>query len=189
MPGTERLTLALSGSAGSGKSTLAAALSGALGGGTASFGRYVAHLAGLDHVPADRRTLQDFGERTVRADAAAFVRGFVAWSDAGGNDTFIVDGVRHVAVDDELRRWSAEVGRAYVLVHVAADPDLRAARRTKGDSDALASIDAHPVEGAAETSLPIRADVRASTGWLIDSVVADVLAAAGRSGERQVSSS
>jgi hypothetical protein len=176
--GPRRLTIALSGATGSGKSTLAAALVDSMGGGRASFGRYTALLAGMAYLNADRRALQDAGELAVRADPAGFVAGYLAWSEAAALDVFVADGVRHATVDRELRLWSAVEGRGYALVHLEADPGLRADRRTDGDGDAMAIIDAHPVERDAAAALPLAADVVVRPGWDVKVVVAEVLVAA-----------
>lgn len=170
MHGPRGLTVGISGALGSGKSTLASALAEALDGRAVSFGSYVAHLADPTGGITPRRVLQDLGEDLVRTDPTAFVNGFLAWAGVEVGRPLIVDGVRHLSVDHELRHWATLSGRPYVAVSVSATPLQRAARRTDGDLEALAILDRHPVELEA-ASLSNEADVAAPPDWDLGSVV------------------
>lgn len=179
MHGPRGLTVGISGALGSGKSTLASALARALDGRAVSFGSYVAHLADPAGGVTPRTVLQDLGEELVRTDPTAFVTDFLAWAGVDAGQPLIVDGVRHVSVDRELRRWASLSGRPYVAVSVSATPLQRAARRADGDLEVLAILDGHPVELEAE-SLSAEADVAAPSGWDIGSVVGGIQAVTGR---------
>lgn len=178
MLGTGELVVALSGQAGSGKSTLATHLAGRLNGDVASFGNFVRHLAEIQGASPGRRSLQEIGEAAVRAGAKAFVADFIAWADPAPERTLIVDGIRHIAVEDAMRAWAATAGRRYVAVAVTASEALRADRRTMGDQAALRLIDSHPVEQESATALPLQADIVVEENWDGDAVLQSILRAA-----------
>jgi cytidylate kinase len=66
MSGAGKLIIGLSGQVGSGKSTLAWFLADRLNGETASFGDFVRHLASMQGLSPERRSLQEIGEAAVR---------------------------------------------------------------------------------------------------------------------------
>ncbi len=175
MPGVGELIVGLSGQAGSGKSTLAQFLADRLDGETASFGDFVRHLASAQGASAERRSLQEIGEIAVRKGAGAFVADFIAWAAPSPGRAFIVDGIRHIVIDEAMRAWSASAGRSYVAVAVTAPDDVRADRRTMGDRAALAMLDAHPVEQESVTALPSVADLVVEENWDGDAVLKSIL--------------
>jgi cytidylate kinase len=155
----------ISGFSGSGKSTLGRSPVVALDGTFGSFGDYVRHLAQERGASTERRFLQEIGEAEVRHDVGEFVRDFLAWATPSVERALVVDGVRHVAVDDALRGWSEGAGRRYVRVHVIVSSQLRPKRRTVGDGAALKAIDSHPVEREAAMVLRLGADLVVDETW------------------------
>jgi cytidylate kinase len=170
-----RLIVGISGLPGSGKSTSAGTLAAAVDGDVAAFGDYVRFLARERGASTARQSLQEIGEAEVRADFRDFVVRFLAWADLRSDRVLIIDGVRHVAVDAALRDWAQHAGRTYVRIHIMASAKLRAIRRTSGDESALASIDGHPVEREAASSLVTDADLVVNDDWDAPSIVAAVL--------------
>jgi dephospho-CoA kinase len=175
MPSFGELIVGLSGQAGSGKSTLAQFLASRLDGETASFGDFVRHLAALQGASTDRRSLQEIGEAAVRDGAESFVAKFVAWATPSQGRAFIVDGIRHIAIDEAMRAWAATISRTYVALMVTANDDVRADRRTTGDRAALAMLDAHPVEQETVTALPTVADLVVQENWDGEALLESIL--------------
>jgi energy-coupling factor transporter ATP-binding protein EcfA2 len=162
------LIVGISGQVGSGKSTLAKTLADILGGENASFGDYVRHLATQSGVSTERSSLQQIGQASVRSGPADFVHSFLGWANPKLDRPFVVDGVRHIDVDGVLRNWAQSNGIDYLAVHVSTTDDLRAHRRTDGSVEALAQLDAHPVEHESISDLPATADLHFDNDWHSD---------------------
>lgn len=166
-----KLVIGLAGNARSGKSTLAAGLALRLGGAVASFGDAVRRRAtdlGLD--ATDRATLMELGQRWATEDPRELSRE-VLGSDQSRPDLLIVDGVRHVDVLDELRRF---VPRFY-LVYLSVPEDV-VISRLDGQLDPRT----HPSERDI-SHLGLEADVRITEDEPVDDLVAAVVAAIGES--------
>lgn len=158
MLGNSNLIITISGASGTGKSTLAAALAATLGSNPISFGEFVRDKARKQGIASDRSILQELGEASVRADPDKFVDAFLEWASANWKSPLIVEGVRHLVVDQALRERAERRGCNYVRVHLRAPDGLRARRRTGGDVDALRELDRHPVETEALGPLETGAD-------------------------------
>lgn len=156
----QHLVVAFAGRSGAGKSTLAEHLATLTQARRAAFGDYLRALNNSLSQDADISALQIKGHDLVSADPAEFVNGFLKW--AGGLAGLgVIDGVRHVAVAEELHRTFATNNIRMILVYVEAGVELRAERRTRGRLDAMQAIDAHPVEQDIENVAQI-ADIRVS---------------------------
>ena len=170
--------VALAGRIGSGKTSVAIALAHRLGWPYVGFGDYVRSEAvrqGLD--PESREVLQRLGQDLLRQDLDGFCRAVLAQSDRAPRQGLIVDGVRHIAVLDTLRRLLAPI--PVRLIYLAVSNDVRqlrldAAGRCAG-CDAAGAED-HPSEMLAALSLPATADAVLDGNRDLDAVVADALA-------------
>ena len=165
MPFPAKLIIAVSGQPGAGKSTLARQLADLAGGRTASFGSYLRVLAAKCGLGEDRATLQSLGEELVHDDPVVFTTGFLDWARAEGEGALVVDGVRHVTVDEVLRAWAGRAGARYRAVVVTAPIRLRAKARTAGDLELLRVMDEHPTERQATGELLARADHILQRPW------------------------
>jgi energy-coupling factor transporter ATP-binding protein EcfA2 len=172
---TGQLIIGLSGQAGSGKSTLAQFLTEQLNAETAAFGDFVRYLAACQGASIERMSLQEIGQAAVRSGTEEFVSGFIAWAAPSPGRAFVVDGIRHVAIDKAIRTWAANTGRKYVAVTISASEEVRAQRRTNGDRSALATLDGHPVETESVTSLPLIADFVVDQDWDGDALLQMIL--------------
>ena len=133
----------VAGAIGSGKSELSRALADERGWSRVSFGGFVRGQAGARGVEPTRENLQALGEQLIdELGAQEFVRRVL--SDYVAADVLVVDGVRHLPVDDELRKISAQ----YLLIFVEVDDETR--RRRLGDREGLEvdlfAIDRHSTE-------------------------------------------
>lgn len=178
MSDDRQLIVALAGGVGSGKSTIARLLAEKLQGRVAGFGDFVRSLAEQSGANTDRPSLQEVGQSRVAGDTGGFVRGFIEWAAPPKDCPFIIDGVRHAAVDSELRKWAAQAGRPYFLILLATPDEARAARRSKGDMAELHRIDAHPVERETSDRLPSLAEITVDGTGDLDQVIANIATAA-----------
>jgi cytidylate kinase len=172
LPRARQLIIALAGAPGSGKSTIARLLAAKLDGTVASFGDYVRHLASAAGEGTKRSTLQRIGQGLVESDPEAFAREFLDWASPATGQAMIIDGVRHLVIDQVLRAAADERGRDYFLVLLEAPISERATRRCAGDLDALRRLEDHPVEREAATRLPNIADIIVDGSRDPDAVIA-----------------
>lgn len=186
MPNVRELTIALAGGVGSGKSTIARQLADRLDGTVASFGNYVRHLATeIGEVP-ERSILQRIGQERVEADAHGFVTAFLDWAPLTDNRPFIVDGVRHAAVDAVLRAHSFSMCRDYVLILINVSVRERAERRYHSDESEIYRIDGHPVERETVEKLSNIADAIIDSDGPAKEVMARIAAAVPKSFARRL---
>lgn len=133
----------VAGAIGSGKSALSRALAGEGGGARVSFGDFVRDQADAREVEPTRENLQALGEQLIdELGAPEFVRRVL--TDQTTTELIVVDGVRHLAVDEALRRIAAE----YLLVFVEVDGETRRrrVREREGRDVDLAELDRHSTE-------------------------------------------
>jgi dephospho-CoA kinase len=133
----------VAGAIGSGKSELSRALADERGWSRVSFGDFVRGQAEARGVEPTRENLQALGEQLIdELGAPEFVRRVL--SDYVAADVLVVDGVRHLPVDEELRKISAQ----YLLIFVEVDDETR--RRRLSDREGLEvdlfAIDRHSTE-------------------------------------------
>lgn len=140
------LIVGIAGNSGSGKSTLASALAIALDGETASFGDFIRHIASVGARSLRREDLQEIGQALVERDPGEFVASFLSWRNPDLSKPLIIDGVRHLSVDEAIRVWANSRGARYASILVSAPVQIRADRRANGDVSQLANADLHPVE-------------------------------------------
>lgn len=135
--------VAVAGAIGSGKSELSRALARALDASRVSFGDYVRGESEARVIEPTRDNLQALGEQLL---AQLGPREFVLRTLAGRPpaDLLIVDGVRHLVVDEELRKIAAQ----YRLIFVEVDDETRRRRLSEreGLEVDLATLDAHSTE-------------------------------------------
>lgn len=133
----------VSGAIGSGKSELSRALAPALDASRVSFGEFVRGEAEARAIEPTRENLQELGEQLLaELGPSQFVQRALAVRPRA--ELLIVDGVRHLAVDEELSRIAVH----YRLVFVEVDDETR--RRRLGEREGhevdLAALDAHSTE-------------------------------------------
>jgi dephospho-CoA kinase len=133
----------IAGAIGSGKSELSRALARELDAERLSFGDLVLREAKAHGVKPTRENLQHLGEQLIdELGAPGFVRRVL--TDRPPGDLLIVDGVRHLAIDEALRKIAAQ----YVLVFVSVDDETRRRRLAarEGHDVDLAVLDQHSTE-------------------------------------------
>jgi dephospho-CoA kinase len=133
--------LGVSGAIGAGKSSLAAEVASQANAERVSFGDFVRETAAERGIPDDRETLQDLGANLLDEWGADEFTARVVGDRTG---IVIVDGVRHVVVDDSLRKLADH----YLLVFVDVDDDVRRQRLDERDEDAanIEQVDSHSTE-------------------------------------------
>lgn len=143
--------LAFSGPIQSGKSTVSEELGRILGVPVASFGRYVRDEAKTRTDPSmklrpveDRRRLQELGQQLLDSlGADEFCRAVLSASQWTEGESVVIDGVRHFAILDALRR----LGNCYLVYLEVDDSRRRAGLLASGyTEDDIAAMDAHPTE-------------------------------------------
>ncbi len=145
--------VAFSGRIASGKSTISQGVATTLGWPRASFGDYVRETAlsrGFD--PEDRSVLQEIGELLVR-DPDVFCRSVLARFGFVHGQGFVIDGIRHLEVLEELRR--AVAPQEVCLIYVEA-PETAIHRRLMEERVEDGKIDAweqHSTETQVQGSL------------------------------------
>jgi dephospho-CoA kinase len=157
--------IGVSGAIGAGKSSLAADVAARRGARSVSFGDFVRETASARGLADDRQTLQDLGASLLEEWGADEFSACVVGEKAG---TVVVDGVRHVLIDDALRNLADE----YLLVFVDVDDAVRQERLDQRQEERAGreEADAH----STERDLPLlreRADV------VVDSSGAEAVAA------------
>ncbi|MFL6098559.1 MAG: AAA family ATPase [Actinomycetales bacterium] len=134
-------TIALAGPMGSGKSTLARELGRRSGMPVLSFGGLVRAEASRRGLGDDRPTLQDLGAALVASlGPEEFVDMLLRGVDHG---PVVVDGVRHVAINQALRRSRPDALLIYVT---AGEAELDSRWRRRGDAGLRPSAAEHVVE-------------------------------------------
>ena len=137
-----------SGGIGSGKTTLANAVGERLGLKVASFGGFVRRIAGTRGVPEERQALQALGEALITemtfdgfCHAVLVAAG---WVEGG---SVVVDGIRHVAAFDAIKRLVEPVSVKLFFVDVPREVrQARAEGGQRSEGTDLAKADAHSTE-------------------------------------------
>jgi cytidylate kinase len=133
----------VSGPARSGKSTVAKGVAAATGGDRVSFGDYVRRIAVDRGFPERRQQLQALGQELLdELGPDEFTARVLADTEEAA--TLVVDGVRHLSVNDVLARRADR----YLLVFVELDQGVRRSRleELEGDSLDLSGVDDHSTE-------------------------------------------
>lgn len=123
--------------------------------------------------------LQELGEALLGQDLDGFCRAVLAQADRTLGDGLVLDGVRHVAVLDALRRL---LGPSPVrLIYLAASDEarrLRLAAAGRWDGGVMANAERHSTEADLQAALPGRADAVIDADRAFDAVLADAIACA-----------
>lgn len=167
--------IGFSGSIASGKSTLSEAVAAALGCDRVSFGQHMRDEAARRGLPDDRGTLQKIGEELIDHNVEALCASVLAQADWAPGEPIVIDGVRHVAVSDCLKRLVSP--SEYQLVHIAAERKTRMLRlKDRGVTRPnIDKLDAHSTEVEVHNSIPAIADLRLSGEQSIESAIEAVL--------------
>jgi dephospho-CoA kinase len=142
------LVVCFSGGIASGKTTLASAVADRLGLKVATFGGFVRGVARTRGIAERREELQALGEALIAEMGwRAFCRAVLdaaGWVDGG---SVVVEGIRHVAAFDAIKRLVAPVAAKLFFVDVPRD--VRQARvegARRGEATDLSKADAHSTE-------------------------------------------
>jgi cytidylate kinase/transcriptional regulator with XRE-family HTH domain len=173
----EPIVLALSGRIGSGKTTLSHELADALGWKRASFGEYVRAYAksqGLDDNSRD--VLQAVGQSLVEKDAVDFCRSVLAHFGWTSGEPLVIDGIRHSAVVDALRKIVAPLDLRVVYVDVSEKTRLKRIRDTDKDVvQRMNEIEAHATEREVPNAVRALAARHIEGDRPVEDVVQDIL--------------
>ena len=168
------VVVALAGPIGSGKTTLSRALAKEFDCKRASFGDHFRQLAvESGQNPGNRRLLQRLGEKYVGLSPDRLCRELLRKADwQPGDESLIVDGVRHIEILIALRQVVAPM--RLFLVYVRRDQMRAASASTRVGSRSLALFDAHSTE-TQNDALRSSADVIVSGDSDINAAVSSVL--------------
>lgn len=172
---TGKVVLVFSGQIGSGKSSLAKAISDEFGFPRISFGAYVRHLvrqSGGDE--SDRKSLQDEGERQVNKDPSAFLLATLDYHDVDNANSFVVEGLRHTSILNEMRRF---FGTDLIHIHLEAG-DQTAFERAVARGDDPKVVERalrHTVEADVTITLREAADLVLAASESLSELTAQVI--------------
>jgi dephospho-CoA kinase len=153
--------LALAGKQNSGKSTIGLSVAQKMNWPYASFGDYVRCITQERALDDTRENWQLVGEELVRTNMKGFCEAVL--SRASGwkrGDALVIDGVRHVEVNELLKELVAP--SKYILTYIEVDEELRKSRLSAeglGDEIEIEKIESHSTEKQVETILLPAADV------------------------------
>ena len=142
------LAVAVCGPIGSGKSTATTFVAHRFGLKTVSFGQYIRHLARLQQLPTDRANLQKLGQCVLTSKRPkGLLQDALAYFQIEDHDSVVFDGVRHLEVLVEIRRFA----RTTIAVYLDVDQGERFRRHRSRESSGLSlrdheDFDAHLVE-------------------------------------------
>jgi len=120
------IVFAFAGHMRSGKSTIGRELADRCGYAYASFGDYIRSVATKRGLDAHRSTLQELGAQLVR-DPVGLTQAVISnVPNFRCGDGLVIDGVRHLAVNEELRKVVAPW--RYLLVFVDTEESIRMTR-------------------------------------------------------------
>ena len=151
--------VALAGPPASGKSTVARSLSRETNWPVVSFGQYILQIAQESDLLLHRANLQKVGQALVDKGPRRFCEEVLHWASWQPGQPLILDGIRHVAVSEELRSLTAPM--SYYLVYLEIDQAVQQARLTKRGSDPprTADLNGDPTEVEVRRGVRERADV------------------------------
>lgn len=133
----------------SGKSTIAKKLSVHFDIPIISFGAYLAQYSKSNKLPTDRDSLQNLGNRFIKEDSNKFLRSVIA-SQSTIPDSMIVEGIRHLSIQQELSTISKKSIFIFVEAPVETRYDRYHSRMKESDKtvsyEEFVAIDNHIVE-------------------------------------------
>jgi dephospho-CoA kinase len=170
--------IGIAGKIASGKSTLARAVAPRLNARRLGFGDYVRSIAraqGLD--ASNRSVLQELGQGLATCNPSAFVGGLLSRAVCNPSEDVVIDGIRHVAIWQEIGVVAAKTGGAALLVFLDMPEATRQERlAARGlDRQTADGFDEHASESELEYRLREIADLildaRLNEAQLVDRVV------------------
>lgn len=141
--------ICIGGSAGTGKTTLASALADHFGVRRSSFSDVLRDDAKKLGLPTNRASLQDLGIARIQTGWLPFVEAVTARVGWPPPCPAVIEGIRHSDAIRECRRQAGDLPVQFVFLDATAEVrDERVGAGGRGrDDPALATIDAHEVEG------------------------------------------
>jgi dephospho-CoA kinase len=152
--------IGVTGEIGAGKTAISREVAARSGAAYASFGDHVRAEAQRRSLPSERTNLQDLGEALLKdLGAEEFARCVLEETSAITAESLVIEGVRHVSVDDVLREFAGK--RGYFLVFVTTPMSVREVRlvRRGEPPQKLGEFDQHATENDVHARLRQRADV------------------------------
>lgn len=163
------MAVCFSGRIGSGKTSVSRQVAKVIEGAWSGFGDFVRSQAvarSLD--PGSREVLQDLGAELIRIHGSVWLcEQVIASAQWDGSKPLVIDGVRHVAVMDDITQLIAP--HRAVLVHLALDDELERSRDL--DAHTRVAAEKHSTEQDVIHRLPQRADLVVSSNEPIEQVV------------------
>lgn len=122
--------ITISGRISSGKSYAAELLHNKLGFPVASFGGYLKYYCEQKNLPADRKSLQDVGEKLIEKYPRQFIVDVISHF-IGNSDEIILEGVRHKSIFDEIKN----ITEKHLSIFIDANLQTRYDRYHKRNKD------------------------------------------------------
>src|SRR5579859_1042107 len=147
IPSESHLVVAFAGKIGSGKTTLTTALAEFLKWPRASFGDYVRTAVRERGLPQTRYNLQRVGTELLHNDIGKFCKSVLLSSGWNGNQSLIIDGLRHTETIDVIREIVLPATLKIVFISISDNTRLqRLKNRGEGNADAIEDADRHSSE-------------------------------------------
>jgi len=133
----------------SGKSTIAKKLSAYFNIPIVSFGAYLTQYSKNNNLPTDRESLQNLGNRFIEEDSSKFLQN-VLNSQSTIPDSMIIEGIRHLSIQQELSAISEK--SVFIFLDASVETRYDRYRNRPRESDNIVSyqefvtIDNHIVE-------------------------------------------
>lgn len=137
-----------------------------------SFGKYLVTYSKDNNLPTTRSALQDLGNELISTNASVFFDNVLGYANVTDGN-FIIEGVRHKVILEEMKRKSKKV----LLIFIEAPLEIRyqrfLQRKKEGDPEInfekFIEIDSHEVEAETET-LKAMADVIIDSSVILDDI-------------------
>jgi len=142
-----------------------------------SFGKYLFDFSKERNLPTDRDSLQNLGEQFIAADSTKFFQD-VLNSQPPLPEIIIIEGIRHKAIYDEIKRRCEKTIFAFIDVPIETRYDWYRERKKEGDKEVSSlsdfkEIDTHPVENEID-SLKILCDMIITSDWTNEQILASL---------------
>jgi dephospho-CoA kinase len=170
------IVLGFTGRIGSGKTTISSMIAERLGWPRVGFGEYVRKIAWSRGLAESREILQELGESLFSSDPEQFCRAVLAQVSWKQGEPLIIDGIRHVAVVNQLRHLVSPA--RFQLIYVVLNESVREARlleRDRMDVELLPCIDSHSTERDVRSELLNRADLIVDGSQSKDEIVDQII--------------
>ena len=168
--------LGFAGKIGSGKSTLSGEVAKALGWPRASFGDYLRTVAKSNGFEESREVLQELGASFIAKGADEFCRAVLTHYQWSSGEPLVVDGIRHAAIVEALRRLVAPLELRIVFLEVGDDKRLeRLQRIDKTMTQHIELVESHSTEEQVKEGLSDLADLHLSGERPVTELVSTVV--------------